>query len=234
MSLIIIIPTYNEKETVSRIIAEVGKSMPHGKVLIVDDNSPDGTANIVKDLQKTNNNIFLLERAGKEGLGKAYIHAFRHTLQTLEPSRIVMMDADMSHDPKYLIEMEKSMNKGFSVIVGSRYVPGGSTVGWNRWRKTLSYLGNLYARTIIGVPIHDLTAGFYMIDAELLRSIDLDKIDSAGYAFQMELKNLLYKNGGVFKEVPISFGDRTEGKSKISNNIIAEGIIAPWRIRLKK
>jgi dolichol-phosphate mannosyltransferase len=234
MKLLVIIPTYNEKETVSRIIEEVSLHVPYSNILIVDDNSPDGTADIVKKLQTQNSQLHLLSRSGKEGLGRAYIGAFEHAFSNYSPERIVMMDADMSHHPKYLPEMEKKLDSGFSVVVGSRYVKGGDTFGWELWRKMLSYFGNLYARFITGIPVNDLTAGFYMIDANLLKSVNLSDIGSSGYAFQMELKNLLYKNGGNFTELPIVFGNRVGGESKITNHIIGEGIIAPWRIRLKR
>lgn len=234
MSLVVIIPTYNEKETIENILNEVFNHLPHSKILVVDDSSPDGTADIVKKIQEKDNRVHLLSRKGKEGLGKAYIHAFKHSFENLNPSKIVMMDADMSHHPKYLPEMEKLLDSGINVVVGSRYVRGGDTVGWERWRKALSYYGNIYARFITGIPVNDLTAGFYMIDSNLLKSINLEEIDSSGYAFQMELKNLLRKNNGKFFELPIIFGNRVGGESKISNHIISEGIIAPWKIRFKK
>jgi dolichol-phosphate mannosyltransferase len=233
MSVLVVIPTYNEKENISRIIREVLAYAPRAEILIVDDSSPDGTAEIVKGIQKEIPQVHLLLRKNKEGLGKAYVDAFMHVFKTYSPDRIVMMDADMSHNPKYLPEMERKMDQGFSVVIGSRYISGGGTVGWSLWRKTLSYFGNLYARTIIGIPLHDLTAGFYMVQTSLLRSVNLDQIHSSGYAFQMELKNLLIESGGVCAEIPIIFGDRSLGESKISNNIIAEGVIAPWKIRMK-
>ena len=230
---VIIIPTYNEKENIREIISQVFTYMPDSHILVVDDNSPDGTADIVTDMQSQNKSIFLLPRAGKEGLGKAYLHAFRHVLATMSPTHIVMMDADMSHHPRYLPHMSR-MIKPHGVVVGSRYIPGGDTVGWEPWRKGLSYFGNIYARTITGIPVNDLTAGFYMIDADLLRKANLDDIDSSGYAFQIELKNLLHKSGAHIQELPIIFGNRIGGESKISNHIISEGILAPWKIRFKK
>lgn len=234
MNVTVIIPTYNERENVERIVNEVFHYAPHANILIVDDNSPDGTSAIVKNLQKNKPQLHLLLRQRKEGLGKAYIHAFEHALRTLSPDRIVMMDADMSHHPKYLPTMEKLMGDGASVVIGSRYVSGGSNVGWEKWRKALSFWGNIYARIVTGIPVNDLTAGFYMIDSRVLKSVNLDAIDSSGYAFQIELKNLLKKSGGSFVELPIIFSNRTGGESKISSHIISEGIIAPWKIRFKK
>lgn len=233
MSTVIIIPTYNEKENVREVISQVFTYMPDADILIVDDNSPDGTADIVKNMQRESKQISLLSRAGKEGLGKAYIHAFDHVLRDMSPTHIVMMDADLSHHPRY-VPMMAAMIRPHGVVVGSRYVRGGDTVGWEPWRKGLSYFGNMYARTITGIPVSDLTAGFYMIDADVLRAIDLRAIDSSGYAFQIELKNLLYKSGAHFDELPIVFGNRVGGESKISNHIISEGILAPWKIRFRK
>ncbi len=234
MSLVVIIPTYNEKENVENIINEVFHYVPNSQILIVDDNSPDGTSDIVKKLQKNDPRLHLLMRKGKEGLGKAYIHAFKHVFDLFVPSRVAMMDSDMSHHPKYLPEMEKLLDKGADVIVGSRYVIGGDTVGWEKWRKALSYYGNIYARFITGIPVKDLTAGFYMMNANVLKSVNFNDFDSSGYAFQIEFKNLLKNKGSVFVEHPIVFGNRTGGESKISNHIISEGIIAPWKIRFKK
>jgi dolichol-phosphate mannosyltransferase len=231
---LIIIPTYNERENIERIINEVFRHLPDCRILVVDDSSPDGTADIIKRLQKENSQISLFSRQKKEGLGKAYIDAFKYCFENFSPLRVVMMDADMSHHPKYLPEMEKKFSQGVSVVIGSRYVPGGNTVGWEWWRKNLSYYGNLYAKIITRMPVNDLTAGFYMINADLLRSINFADIDSSGYAFQIELKYNLKKKGGVFVELPIVFGNRIGGESKISSHIISEGIIAPWKIFLKK
>ena len=230
MSLAVIIPTYNEKENINRIIDELTLHVPHAQILVVDDNSPDGTADIVRELQKNKQHIHLLVRQKKEGLGKAYIHAFRHAIETLSPSRIVMMDADLSHQPRYVKSMEENFSPG-KVIVGSRYIKGGDTIGWETWRKFLSSYGNLYSRIVTGIPINDLTAGFYMIDADLLRRVNFDSFNSSGYAFQIELKHALKQLGGVFHELPIVFVNRVGGESKISSHIISEGLIAPWKIR---
>ncbi|MHB1316308.1 MAG: polyprenol monophosphomannose synthase, partial [Minisyncoccota bacterium] len=230
MSLVIIIPTYNEKENISRIIDELFIHVPHAQILVVDDNSPDGTSDIVQDLQVDKPHVHLLVRQNKEGLGKAYIHAFKYALETFSPTRIVMMDADLSHQPHYVKSMEENFAPG-KVIVGSRYVKGGDTIGWETWRKFLSLYGNLYSRVVTGIPINDLTAGFYMIDVDLLRQINFDSFDSSGYAFQIELKHMLKQVGGDFYELPIVFVNRVGGESKISNHIISEGLIAPWKIR---
>jgi len=143
------------------------------------------------------------------------------------------MDADFSHDPKYLVEMFKK-SKEYSVVVGSRYVLGGKTVGWELWRRILSFCGNFYCRTITGMPVKDCTGGFNIIHTDLLRKIDFSKMDMSGYAFIMEIKYLLYRAGGTFFEVPITFVNRVGGESKISSHIISEGIIAPWKIKFLK
>lgn len=230
MKTVVIIPTYNEKENIEKIISQVFLYMPLSHILVVDDNSPDGTAWIVKRLQSNNPNIHLLQRNGKEGLGKAYIHAFKHTLSNLDPDVLVMMDADLSHPPEVLPFMFSRIDE-FDVVVGSRYIEQGDTVGWEKWRKALSKYGNIYARFVTGMKINDLTAGFYMFRAGSLKRINLDHISSSGYAFQIELKNLFYRSGAKFLEYPIVFKNRIGGESKISNHIIKEGVFAPWKIR---
>jgi dolichol-phosphate mannosyltransferase len=230
---VIIIPTYNEKENISTLIPIIFKIEPDISIVVVDDNSPDGTGFTVTELQRRYPRLSLISRPKKDGLGQAYINAFREVLKHNDIDSIVMMDADSSHNPESLPEMFKK-SKEFSVVIGSRYFSGGKTVGWELWRRTLSYCGNLYCRIITGMPIHDCTGGFNIISAKLLRKIDFSKIDMSGYAFIMELKYLLYKAGGTFFEVPITFVNRAEGESKISSHIISEGIIAPWKIKFLK
>lgn len=230
MKTVVIIPTYNEKENIEKIISLVFLYMPYSHILVVDDNSPDGTAFIVKRLQSTNPNIHLLQREKKEGLGRAYIHSFRYAMESLDPDVLVMMDADMSHPPEALPNMFSRIEE-FDVIIGSRYISGGDTVGWETWRKALSKFASVYSRLITGMNINDFTAGFYMFRASLLKKIDLDYILSSGYAFQIELKSLFHRSGADFLEYPIVFKNRTGGESKMSNHIIKEGVIAPWKIR---
>lgn len=233
MKNVIIIPTYNEKENINVLIPLIFKIIPVISVVVVDDNSPDGTAVVVTELQSQYKNLSLISRKNKEGLGLAYIDAFSKVLQDADVRSVIMMDADFSHNPKYLPEMIRKSEK-FSVVVGSRYVSGGATVGWELWRRTLSFCGNLYCRAITGMPIHDCTGGFNVISAEFLRKIDFSKIGMSGYAFQMELKYFLYKAGGTFFEMPITFANRTGGESKISGHIVSEGIIAPWKMKFSK
>ena len=232
MKDVIVIPTYNERENVGTIIPLIFKIVPEVSVLVVDDSSPDGTAPIIIELQKQYKNLFLLTQSTKNGLGSAYINGFSQVLKEKNIRKVVMMDADLSHDPKYLQEMFEKSEK-YSIVIGSRYTHGGKTVGWENWRKILSFLGNFYCRFITGMPVHDCTGGFNIISADLLRKIDFSKIDMSGYAFIMEIKYLLYKAGGTFFEVPIIFKNRFGGESKISSHIISEGVIAPWKMRWK-
>lgn len=232
MKDIIVLPTYNERENIGNIVPMIFSTVPNIFILVADDNSPDGTAEAVKEMQKKYSNLSLISRPEKSGLGRAYINAFDYVLKGEDVRAVIMMDADLSHQPKYLPEMlEKS--KSFTVVTGSRYVKGGETVGWEMWRKVLSYFGNLYCRVITGMPIYDCTAGFNVIDAKLLRKVDFSKMDMSGYAFIMELKYNLHLAGAKFYEVPITFVNRVGGESKMSSHIINEGIIAPWKMRWK-
>ncbi len=232
MKDVIVIPTYNERENIGKIVPMIFSIVPDIYILVADDNSPDGTAQTVKEMQRKYPNLSLISRPEKNGLGKAYINAFDHVLKGEDVRTVIMMDADLSHQPKYLPEMlDKS--KIFTVVTGSRYVKGGETVGWEMWRKILSFFGNLYCRVITGMPIYDCTAGFNVINSDLLRKVDFSKMDMSGYAFIMELKYNLYLVGAKFYEVPITFVNRIGGESKMSSHIINEGIIAPWKMRWK-
>ncbi|MES3005131.1 MAG: polyprenol monophosphomannose synthase [Patescibacteria group bacterium] len=233
MKNVIILPTYNERENITRIVPEIFSAVPEVYILVADDNSPDGTADVVRSLQNQYPNLSLVSRPEKNGLGKAYINAFNYVLKDTDVKSVIMMDADLSHQPKYLPEM-LNRSKTYDVVTGSRYVKGGGTHGWELWRRVLSFFGNLYCRTITGIPVMDCTAGFNVINADLLRKIDFSKMDMSGYAFIMELKYLLYQAGGKFSEVPIIFNNRIGGESKMSGHIINEGILAPWKMILKK
>ncbi len=242
---VIIIPTYNERENVITLVPKIFSVVPWVSVLVVDDNSPDGTAAAVHHLQSIFPRLSLLKRPSKEGLGCAYIHAFGVVLADPGVTTITMMDADHSHDPQYLPAMFAASHAGATVVVGSRHMRGGATVGWELWRRVLSFGGNLYCRLITRLPIYDCTGGFNIIHASLLRRIDFSTFDLSGYAFIMELKYALWKAGreqaslssqagGVFKEIPIIFRNRVEGESKLSRHIVSEGIIAPWKMIFKK
>jgi len=232
MKDVIIIPTYNERENIKQLIPLIFSHVPDNWILVVDDNSPDGTGEEVGNLQKRFSHLELLSREKKEGLGKAYLQAFAKVLADEEVRNVTMMDADFSHDPADLPEMFR-YSKNFGVVTGSRYITGGSVVGWELWRKLLSRGGNFYCRLITGLPLHDCTSGFNTIQASQLRKVDFNRITMFGYAFIFELKHLLYRQGATFKEIPVCYKNRTIGKSKMSGGIIQEGFIAPWKIRLR-
>lgn len=226
-----IIPTYNEKNNVEHIISEVLDSDSRAEVLVVDDNSPDGTAEVVLDMQKENPKIHILQRSGKLGLGSAYIDGFKKALE-LEFDAVFQMDADFSHDPKYLPSFLDELENA-DVIVGSRYIKGVSVINWSLSRLLLSYFANIYAKVVTGVPVNDLTGGFKCIKSEVLRSVDFSKFSSNGYAFQIELNYAFFSNGFKIKELPIIFVDREEGESKMSNSIVLEAIYKIWTYRFK-
>ncbi|MBI5147873.1 MAG: glycosyltransferase [Parcubacteria group bacterium] len=229
MKDIVIVPTYNERENIIRMAPEIFKYLPDADVIVVDDNSPDGTAQAVEDLRKKFPRLSLLTRERKEGLGRAYVDAFSRVLNGGVAERIITMDADFSHDPRHLPELLKAAEKR-DVVIGSRYVAGGGIDGWEWWRRAMSVGGNFYFRIISRLPVRDCTSGFMAIPVSLLRKTDITKTDSSGYAFLMELKYLLWRAGGKLRETPIMFRERRAGKSKISGRIVFEGILAPWKL----
>lgn len=231
---IVIIPTYNEKENIEKIIRKVF-SLPHEfHILIVDDGSPDGTGNIVKGLQQQfPQKLFLMERSGKQGLGTAYIAGFRWAIER-KYDYIFEMDADFSHSPDDLIRLRNACaNEGADVAVGSRYIKGGKVVNWPLNRVLLSYYASVYVRIITGMNIKDATAGFKCYKRKVLETIALDKIRFVGYAFQIEMKFTAWKHGFKIKEVPITFTDRTEGTSKMSGGIIKEAALGVVELKWK-
>lgn len=230
-STLLIIPTYNESSNIPSLLEAIWKYVPDIHILIVDDNSPDGTGKIVKKLQESYvGKLHLLERAGKNGLGTAYIAGFRWGLEH-HYAQMIQMDADFSHDPQVLPTMISNL-KEHSFIIGSRYVKGGGTKNWSFIRKCISVLGSLYARTILGVNIHDFTGGFNGWQSKVLSTIALNGIKSQGYSFQIEMKYRASKAGFSHKEIPISFNERRSGQSKMSYRIVLEAIQAVWRIRM--
>lgn len=229
---IVIIPTYNERENINHIIPEIFRIMPDISVLVVDDNSPDLTSEAVRKIQERFPNLDLFFREKKKGFGESYLEAFQTVLNRGEVENVIMMDADFSHNPKYLPQLLAGLADN-DVVIGSRYIVGGKTEGWERWRKILSRYGNKYAKFIMGLPIYDCTAGFIAFRLDLLKKIDLSKIEMSGYAFLMEFKYLLWLAGVRFKEIPIIFKNRISGESKISSHIISEGVLAPWKVRVR-
>ncbi len=239
MENIVIIPTYNEKENVEQIIRAVFQ-LQHGfHVLIIDDGSPDGTADIVKSMQQEfTGELFIEERKGKLGLGTAYIHGFKWCLQR-GYRFICEMDADFSHDPKDLIRLVAACKDGGADLsVGSRYIPGGKVENWPWDRIFLSKGASLYTRMITFIPVKDSTAGFVCYRKEVLEAINFDSINFIGYAFQIEMKFAAWKLGFTIKEVPITFKDRKLGHSKMNKGIIKEGILGvlmlKWQSMFKK
>ncbi|MBK5285472.1 MAG: polyprenol monophosphomannose synthase [Bacteroidia bacterium] len=231
---IVIIPTYNEKENIEKIIRKVFSMSHEFHILIVDDGSPDGTGSIVKNLQtQFPEKLFLLERSGKQGLGTAYITGFRWAIEK-QYDYIFEMDADFSHNPDDLIRLHRACNvDGADVAVGSRYIQGVNVVNWPLSRVLLSYYGSAYVRLISGMDIKDTTAGFVCYKRKVLETIELDKIRFIGYAFQIEMKFTAWKHGFKIKEVPIIFTDRTEGTSKMSGNIIKEAALGVIELKWK-
>ena len=234
MERLVIIPTYNEKENVENIIRAV-MSLPIGfHVLIIDDGSPDGTADIVKRLQAETykDSLFLIERAGKLGLGTAYITGFKWAIEH-EYDYVFEMDADFSHNPQDLLKLyDACANEGADVAVGSRYITGVNVVNWPMGRVLMSYCASIYVRTVLGVDIRDTTAGFVCYRRQVLETIELDKIRFKGYAFQIEMKFTAHKCGFTIREVPIIFINRVLGTSKMSGGIFSEALLGVIRLKL--
>ena len=231
---LVIIPTYNEKENIEKMIRKVFFLSVPFHVLMVDDGSPDGTADIVKNLRKEfADKLFIEERKGKQGLGTAYIHGFRWSLAR-KYEYIFEMDADFSHKPADLIRLRETCTKGADVAVGSRYTNGGKVENWPMGRIMMSYFASVYARTILWINISDTTAGFKCYRRKVLETIDLDKIKFMGYAFQIEMKYTASQLGFKITEVPITFKDRTEGVSKMSMGIFKEAFWGVLQMKFKK
>ena len=229
---LIIIPTYNESDNIEKLLDLISRTDPAAHVLIVDDDSPDRTYEIVERLMQTSypGRLFLLKRAGKLGLGTAYIAGFKWALAR-DYDYIFEMDADFSHDPKYLPAFLTAIEK-HDLVLGSRYVPGGGVKNWGLLRKIISRGGSLYARTILGLSLRDLTGGFKCFRRQVLESIDLDAVKSNGYSFQIEMTYRARCKGFRICETPIVFEDRTAGKSKMSRKIFLEAVLMVWKLRM--
>lgn len=231
MKTVICIPTYNEKENISNIVPAVFSQNLGVDILVIDDNSPDGTGSIVQDMQKKFPQLHLLSRAGKEGLGRAYLAGFDWALKNGYEG-VVEMDADFSHRPQDLGPLLQSL-KSADFAVGSRYVKGGGTVNWGLMRKIISRGGGIYSRIILGFPLQDWTGGFNAWKAETLRKMKLETVKSNGYSFQIELKYKALKAGCKGVESPIIFEDRRVGHSKMSSKIFLEALYRVWLLRFK-
>jgi dolichol-phosphate mannosyltransferase len=228
---LVIIPTYNEADNVLKIIPEVLAQDNGFHVLIVDDNSPDGTAKLVQEMQKSNSRIHLIERPSKRGLGTAYVAGFKYALSH-DFDFAFEMDADFSHDPKSLLKLLAKAEE-CDLVIGSRYISGVNVVNWPMSRLILSYAANMYTRWITGLPVQDATAGFKCYRRALLESLDLDAITSNGYSFQIETNYMAWKKGFRVCEVPIVFVDRRAGVSKMSKHIVYEAAWMVWRLKFR-
>lgn len=228
---LVIIPTYNESDNVENMMKTLNGLYPELSILIVDDGSPDGTAKLVKDYQATHPNVHLLERQGKLGLGTAYITGFKWALER-GFEYVFEMDCDFSHDPKDVEGLLKAASSSADLAIGSRYIGGIRILNWPMKRLLLSYFASIYTQIITGMKVQDATGGFKCFRASTLKQIDLDKIFSNGYSFQIELNYKTWKKGLKVQEVPITFSERREGQSKMSKKIIWEAIWAVWRLRL--
>ncbi len=227
---LIVVPTYTERDNVRDIAQRFLAALPGVELLFVDDNSPDGTGQLLDDLAATEPRIHVMHRAGKLGLGTAYVEGFGWGLAR-GYEYLFEMDADGSHDPKYLPQMYALLEDGADLVVGSRYVPGGGTENWGLGRKIISQGGGLYARTVLGVDVRDLTAGFVGWRRAALEAIDLATITSNGYSFQIEMKYRALQKGLRIVETPIIFVDRRVGQSKMSRKIFLEALTKVWGLR---
>lgn len=228
--VLIIIPTYNESENLPLLLEAIFELQPEVHVLVVDDNSPDGTGELADRLSAEDDRVHVLHREGKLGLGTAYIAGFRWALER-DYQRVFEMDADFSHQPKYLQDFLNASEEA-DLVLGCRYIQGGGTEGWGALRQMISRGGNLYARAVLWLPFRDLTGGFKCFRREVLEAIDLDTIRSTGYAFQIELSYRAHKRGFKIAEVPIIFPDRTRGESKMSGSIVHEAMLNVIKLRL--
>jgi dolichol-phosphate mannosyltransferase len=228
---LVIVPTYNELENLPKLIPAVLSQDESIHILIVDDGSPDGTGKFVKDEMKKNNRVHLLEREKKLGLGTAYIAGFRYALQN-NYDFVFEMDADFSHDPNELKNFLIAIKEN-DLVLGSRYINGVRVLNWPMARLLLSFFASVYTRIITGIPIKDATGGFKCFRRKVLEAIDLDKVKSNGYSFQIEITFKAYCKGFKIKEIPIVFIDRIKGKSKMSKKIVREAVMMVWKLRLQ-
>lgn len=229
---LIIVPTYNERENIAHLIEQIFQTVPDADLLLVDDNSPDGTADLARQRFGDDPRFSVLRRHGPRGLGRSYVDGYRKALEA-GYVRVVQMDADFSHDPKYLPDLLQAAETA-DVVIGSRYCPGGGVHNWPLRRRLLSRFANRYVCAIIGLPIRDSTSGFRCHTRRFLEQIPLDEIVSNGYAFQVEMTYRAHVAGVKIVEMPIIFVDRHQGRSKISRRVILESMILPWRLRFAR
>ena len=228
---LIIVPTFNELDNITKLIPDLLSRSANPDILIVDDNSPDGTAEFIQQLALSNDRIHLIKREKKMGLGTAYIAGFKFALKN-NYDFIFEMDADYSHDPKEIPNFLNAIQEN-DLVLGSRYSNGVNVVNWPMRRLLLSYFANIYTRIVTGLPVKDATGGFKCFRRKVLETINLDRVKSNGYAFQIEMTYKAFKKGFRIKEIPIIFIDRMKGKSKMSKRIVREAIFMVWKLRLR-
>ncbi|MEW6196620.1 MAG: polyprenol monophosphomannose synthase [Bacteroidota bacterium] len=231
MKTLIIIPTYNEITNIQKLLPLVLNMYPKLNILVVDDNSPDGTAEFIKNFSEKDSRVRLIKRNGKMGLGTAYVAGFKFMLEN-NYDAVIQMDADFSHDPKEIETFLENI-KHNDLVIGSRYIDGVRVINWPIRRLLLSYFANVYTRIVTGMPVKDATGGFKCFRKEVLQAINLDKIESNGYSFQIEMNFLTWKKKFKIVEVPITFADRIQGTSKMSKKIVREAVLMVWKLRLR-
>ncbi|ROL58933.1 polyprenol monophosphomannose synthase [Bacteroidetes/Chlorobi group bacterium MS-B_bin-24] len=232
MKAIVIVPTYNEAENIANLIDKIFSVDSNLNILVIDDNSPDGTAEIVKRISEKDPRVHLIQRPGKLGLGTAYIEGFKYALANGYEA-IFEMDADFSHNPEDIPRFLDALEDA-DLVIGSRYLTGVNVINWPLRRLMLSYFANLYTRIITGMPVRDATGGYKCFRAEALKQIDLDKIKTNGYGFQIEMNFRFWAKGFRVKEIPIVFVDRRNGVSKMNKKIILEAVFLVWKLKLCK
>ncbi len=229
MNTLVIIPTYNERENIEELLPLLRQTVPDAHVLVVDDNSPDGTGAFAQDIAARDAHVHVLSRPRKEGLARAYVDGFGWALQR-DYGFIVTMDGDMSHHPSYIPIFLKEI-QDHDVVIGSRWIPGGGVRDWNLYRRALSRGATLYAKLVLGIPVEDCTGGFNAYGRKVLEAIGPQNIHADGYGFQIEMKYRAYRQGYRLKEIPIMFPDRRKGKSKLSRRIVLEAIWLVLKLR---
>lgn len=232
MKIMVVVPTYNERENLTRLAPKVLSQVPDTRLLVVDDGSPDGTGDLADEMAKNDSRITVLHRPGKMGLGSAYVKGFQKALET-DVDLIIQMDADFSHDPEVIPQLVEKASE-YDVVLGSRYITGANVANWPLRRLLLSYFANVYTHIVTGLPIHDSTGGFKCFRRRVLESIDLPSIRSDGYSFQIEVNFRCWRKGFSIFETPIVFVDRHAGTSKMSRRIVWEATWLVWRLMFER
>ncbi len=231
MKALVIIPTYNELDNIRKLIPYILEKYPELNILVVDDNSPDGTADFVKEFSEKDSRVFLIKREKKSGLGTAYVEGFKFMLRNGYDA-VIQMDADFSHDPNEIGNFLEKI-KDYDLVIGSRYINGVRVINWPISRLLLSYFANIYTRVITSMAVKDATGGFKCFRREVLESINLDKIKSNGYSFQIEMNFHAWKRNFKITEIPITFVERIQGTSKMSRKIVREAVFMVWKLRFQ-